>query len=221
MRVVADFTETNSDYLPDSIAAFRCYAGASTTEQTVSNHCFKNITIDINDPSEQKGVLKSNEFILFGANTTRESTVIFPRSQPKIRLLKDGWVLRNRAVESRFILGGLDGKTIKIPFTNEFYKTQHFFGKISVTCINPIGAQRIYREEYIVMGMVSSAGAMQLSNATKTLTFNSGTGLTITIAAATDANLLVNLTGAGSYNDANCHCRVDFELINSTQRRLF
>ena len=221
VRVVADFTETNSDYLPDSIAAFRCYAGGSTTEQTVSNHCFKNITVDINDPSEQTGVLKSNEFVLFGANTTRESTVIFPRSQPKIRLLKEGWVLRNRAVESRFVSGGLDGKTIKIPFTNEYYKSQQFFGKVSVTCINPVGAQRIYREEYVVMGLVSSAGVMQLSNATKTLTFNSGTGLTITIAAATDANLLVNLTAAGSYNDANCHCRVDFELINSTQRRLF
>ena len=221
VRVIADFTEANSDYFPDSIAAFRCYAGASTTEQTVSNHCFKNITVDINDPSEQTGVLKSNEFVLFGASTTRESTVIFPRSQPKIRLLKEGWVLRNRAVESRFILGGLDGKTIKIPFANDYYKTHQFFAKISVTCINPIGVQRIYHEEYVVMGSVSSAGAMRLANATKTLTYNSGTALTITIAGATDANLLVDFTGAGSYNDANCHCRVDFELIDSTQRRLF
>ena len=219
VSVSVDFKEANSDYRPDSIAAFRCYAGGSTTEQTTTNHQFKNITLDINDPSEGTTTLKTNEFVLFGAESTKENTIQFLRSQPKLRLLKKGHVLKNRAMESRFFYGSLNPTTIRIPFDNPYWNTHQLFAKLSVTCINPIGSQRIYREDFYVMGNVTSAGIFQLTNSSKVFTFNSGTAATITL-TPNGSGLDVVITGGGGFSDSNCHARIDFELIDATQRRL-
>ena len=220
VHVSVDFKEANSGYLPDSIAAFRCYAGGSTVEQTATDHQFKNVTLDLNDPSDGSGVLKTNEFVLFGAQSTKENTISFPRSQPKLRLLTKGHVLKNRGIESRFFYGSLNPATIKIPFDNPFWKTHQLFAKLSITCVNPIGSQRIYREDFYVMGNVTSAGIFQLTSSSKVFTFNSGTSATIAL-TPNGSSLDVVITGGGGYGDSNCHARVDFELIDATQRRLF
>jgi len=220
VHVSVDFKEANSGYLPDSIAAFRCYAGGSTVEQTATDHQFKNVTLDLNDPSDGSGVLKTNEFVLFGAQSTKENTISFPRSQPKLRLLTKGHVLKNRGIESRFFYGSLNPATIKIPFDNPFWKTHQLFAKLSITCVNPIGSQRIYREDFYVMGNVTSAGIFQLTNSSKVFTFNSGTSAAISL-TPNGSNLDIVITGGGGYGDSNCHARVDFELIDATQRRLF
>ena len=103
---------------------------------------------------------------------------------------------------------------------NPFWKSHQLFEKLSITCVNPIGSQRIYREDFYVMGNITSAGVFQLTSSSKVFTFNSGTSSTIAL-TPNGSSLDVVITGGGGYGDSNCHARVDFELIDATQRRLF